>query len=409
MVPAIGRLASRLQSIGDEPSSKSELAAKNLERNQIIKAIDTANIELSQATSMLDGLEGRLELDGRQLGEMDGEKERLAFELEQRRHQIEELRSKSQTLEAELKALRDQEQQIIDSSGSAYGVLQEYERKIKALADNERRLSKEHNIIERESALLRKDVSDLTAEESRQTNDLVWLGYKNLLDEMDVGGAIRELSDEYECVKSKINLRADEAYVQVMDGYRGMSTRRNQLESERNSIVSFIEQIVKEKEKLFMEAFQRVDGDIRNTFEKMTGGAAWLEIENPTDIFSSGVMLLVRFPGKNVPRESTALSGGEKTIAATVFLLALQSLKPSPFYLMDEVDAHLDAQNTERLSKVLLERSRDNQIIMVTLKDTTVAKAALIYGVYSREGVSQVVKYKNPAQVPLAQISENKA
>ncbi|HKZ62591.1 MAG TPA: chromosome segregation SMC family protein [Nitrososphaera sp.] len=409
LVPAIGRLSSMLQSIGDEPSSKSELAAKNLQRNHIIKAIDSANIELGQATSMLGGLEGRFELDMRQLGEMDGEKERLALELEQRKHQIAELRGKSQSLEAELKALRDQEQQIIDSSGSAYGVLQEYERKIKALAESERRLSKEHNIIERESALLRKDVADLTEAESRHTNDLVWLGYKNLHDEMDVGLAIKELTDEYEGVKSRINLRADEAYMQVMDGYRGMSTRRNQLESERNSIVSFIEQILKEKEKVFMEAFQRVDGDIRTTFERMTGGSAWLEIENPADIFSSGVMLLVRFPGKNVPRESTALSGGEKTIAATVFLLALQSLKPSPFYLLDEVDAHLDAQNTERLAKVLLERSKDNQIIMVTLKDTTVAKAALIYGVYPREGVSQVVKYKSPAQVPLAQISENKA
>jgi chromosome segregation protein len=409
LAPAIGRLSARLQSIGDEPSSKSELAAKNLERNQLIKAIDTANIELGQATSMLGGFEGRLELDTRQLGEMDDEKDRLALELEQRKHQIEELRTMSQSLEAELKVLRDQEQQIIDSSGSAYGVLQEYERNIKALAENERRLSKEHNIIERESALLRKDVADLTAEESRHTNDLVWLGYKSLLDEMDVGAAIKELTEEYEGVKSRINLRADEAYVQVMDGYRGMSTRRNQLESERNSIVSFIEQIVKEKEKVFMEAFQRVDGDIRSTFEKMTEGAAWLEIENPADIFSSGVMLLVRFPGKTVPRESTALSGGEKTIAATVFLLALQSLKPSPFYLMDEVDAHLDAQNTERLSKVLLERSRDNQIIIVTLKDSTVAKAALIYGVYPKEGASQVVKYKNPAQIPLAQISENKA
>jgi len=409
LAPAIGKLAAKLQSIGDEPSSKSELATKNLERNQIIKAIDSANIELGQATSILGGLEGRLELDVRQLGEMDSEKERLALELEQRKRQIEELRGKSQTLEAELKALRDKEQQIIDSSGSAYGVLQEYERKIKALAENERRQSKEHNIIERESALLRKDVADLTAEESRQTNDLVWLGYKNLLDEMDVSAAIKELTDEYEAVKSRINLRADEAYIQVMDGYRGMSTRRNQLESERNSIVSFIGQIVKEKEKVFMEAFQRVDGDIRGTFEKMTGGAAWLEIENPVDIFASGVMLMVKFPNKNVARESTALSGGEKTIAATVFLLALQSLKPSPFYLMDEVDAHLDAQNTERLSKVLLERSKDNQIIMVTLKDSTVAKAALIYGVYPKEGASQVIKYKNPAQVPLAQISENKA
>ena len=63
---------------------------------------------------------------------------------------------------------------------------------------------------------------------------------------------------------------------------------------------------------------------------------------------------MVQFPGKS-GRESRALSGGEKTMAPTVFLLALQSLKPSPFYLMDEVDAHLDTENNERLSKVLLD------------------------------------------------------
>ena len=89
--------------------------------------------------------------------------------------------------------------------------------------------------------------------------------------------------------------------MQVMDGYRGMSARRNQLESERNSIVSFIEQIVKEKEKVFIEAFQKVDNDIRATFEKMTGGLAWLEIENPEDIFSSGIMLLGTVPRQDCP------------------------------------------------------------------------------------------------------------
>ena len=402
LMPAMEKLASTLQSIGYKSSSKTELAAKNIEHNKIVKAIDAANIERGQSISILSGLEAKLELDTQQRGEMDQENERLTLELEERKRQIEQLRRKSQSFEAELKGLRDQEQQIIASSGSAYGVLQEYERKIKALSETERKLSKEYNVIERESALLRKDLADLTAEESRQINDLLRLGYKNLLDEMDVDTAIKELTDEYEAVKSRINLRADEAYVQVMDGYRGMSTRRNQLEDERNSIISFIEQIVKEKEKVFMEAFRKVDTDIRETFEKMTEGSAWLEIENPADIFSSGVMLLVQFPDKSVPRESTTLSGGEKTIAATVFLLALQSLKPSPFYLLDEVDAHLDAENTERLSKVLLERSKDNQIIMVTLKDSTVAKAALIYGIYPKEGASQVVKYKNPAQISLA-------
>src|SRR3712207_2557379 len=123
-----------------------------------------------------------------------------------------------------------------------------------------------------------------------------------------------------------------------------MSNRKNHLETERNSIVLFIEEIVKEKENVFMDAFNKVDNDIRKTFSQVTGGAAWLEIENVEDVFSSGIMLMVQFPGKQ-GRESTALSGGEKTMAATIFLLAIQALKPSPFYLMDEVDAHLDAQD----------------------------------------------------------------
>jgi chromosome segregation protein len=401
LTPTLEKVSSRLQSISEEPLSKYELADKNIAHNQLVKAIDVANIELGQTISILGGLESKLELDIQHLAEMNQENERLSLELEERKRQIEEMYRKSRSLDAELKGLRDQEQQIISSSGSAYSVLQEYERKIKALSESERKMSKQYNSTERESALLRKDITDLTAEESHQISDLLALGYKNLLDEMDVETAIKELTDEYEALKSRINLRADEAYVQVVDGYRGMSTRRNQLESERNSIVSFIEQIVKEKEKVFLEAFQKVDSDIRATFEKMTGGLAWLEIENSEDIFSSGVMLLVRFPGKTVPRESTTLSGGEKTIAATVFLLALQSLKPSPFYLMDEVDAHLDAENTDRLSKILLERSKDSQIIMVTLKDSTVSKAPLIYGIYPKEGASQVVKYKNPTRVAL--------
>jgi len=405
ITPSISKLAERLQKM-DESAAKAELAGKNVERNQVVRQADALNIEVNQLVSSLSGMESRLESDQRQLAQMDDERDRLTAELAQRRKQADETGAKSQVLESELRSLREQEQHIIDSSGNSYSVLQEYERKIKALSEEERRLSKENNILERESALLRKDVADLTAQESRLVNDLLWLGYKGLLDTMDVELAIKELEKEYEDVKTRINLRADESYVQVMEGYRGMSSRKNQLETERNSIVSFIEQIVKEKKEMFMDAYTKVDGDIRSTFSRLTGGSARLELENPDDVFAGGVMLLVAFPGK-VARESTALSGGEKTITATVFLLALQSLKPSPFYLMDEVDAHLDAQNTERLSKILTERSKNSQIIMVTLKDSTVARATLIYGIYPRQGVSQVVKYRNPGQVPLAQINNN--
>ena len=120
--PAMEKLSSSLESISEEPSSKNELADKNILHNQIVKAIDIANIELGQTISILGGLEAKLELDMQYLAEMTQEDERLSLELEERKRQIEEMYRKSQSLEAELKGLRDQEQQIIGSSGSAYSV-----------------------------------------------------------------------------------------------------------------------------------------------------------------------------------------------------------------------------------------------------------------------------------------------
>ena len=333
-------------------------------------------------------------------------KEQLKNELIQRRGQANELHIKLDSIEAELMLLRDQEQKIIDSAGTSYSVLQQYEQKIKLLTEKERILSRSYNAIEREAAILRKDISDLASRESRYFNDLNSLGYDDLLEEFDIDAVNKELTNEYETMKSRINLRASESYDQLIEGYRSMSSRKNQLETERNSIVLFVEEISKEKKNVFMDAFNKVDNSIRTTFSEVTGGAAWLQLENTEDIFSSGILFMVMLPGKP-ERESTALSGGEKTMASIVFLLALQPLKPSPFYLMDEVDAHLDAQNTERLSKVLLQRSKGNQIIMVTLKDSTVAKADLIYGVYSKEGISRLVKYSHNNQVPLAEIKSN--
>lgn len=402
LTPSMKKVLERIGAI-DDSTIRNELDKINLRRNLILKSIEELDFDLRQTMTSSASMNSKIEISLERMKGMEDEKDQLISELSHRRTQAKELEIKLKSIESELNSLRDQEQQIIDSSGSSYSIVQEYDKKLKLMNENERKLNKEYNTIEKDNALLRKDILDQTAEESRLTNDLHWLGYKSLLETFDVDTVIKELTHEYEAIKARINLRADESYVQVIEGYRSMSNRKNHLETERNSIVLFIEEIVKEKENVFMDAFNKVDNDIRKTFSEVTGGVAWLEIENVEDVFSSGIMLMVQFPGKQ-GRESTALSGGEKTMAATIFLLAIQSLKPSPFYLMDEVDAHLDAQNTERLSKVLLERSKDNQIVMVTLKDSTITKVDLIYGVYSKNGVSQVVKYRYPNQLSLAEI-----
>jgi chromosome segregation protein len=382
-----------------------EFSSLNSEKNELLKILEVSEIETRENITSLTSTENAFKIQNEKKTELQLEIERLRLEHKQKLLEVGTGTKTSDDLEAELVRLREEEQQIIKTGGDSYSVLQEYDRKLKSYSEQEKQFLRESNTIEKESIALKKDVTNFSSQESQIYNDLVWLGYKELVDseKFDVENVIRELTLESDKIRSNLNLRADESYTQVTDGYRGMSTRKNELESERNSIVLFIEEIVSEKKTVFMQAFEKVNEDIKKTFLEVSGANAYLQLENQEDVFSGGLMYLVQFPGKPA-RESTSLSGGEKTMAATIFLLALQSLKPSPFYLMDEVDAHLDAQNTEKLSKVLFERSQGNQIVLVTLKESTVAKADQIYGVYPKAGISQIVYYKNPSHVPLAQV-----
>jgi chromosome segregation protein len=406
-------IAGKINSLNNESTGK-KLAQANWTRNTILKSMDDTEYQLREHRESLRSLENEIEISVNRIENLKREKDDdLGLELKEKNKQVLDLHRELALQENELKGLRDQEQQIIDSSGASFTVLQEYEKNIRTLTDNDRKTTREYHNLEKDIAVLKKDIVDLESKEFELTSSLNQIGYdseeESSLEGVDVEETIQQLTREYESLRPRINLRAHDNYVQVIEGYRGMSSRKNQLEEERNSIVLFVEEIDKEKKNVFMEAFKKVDTNLRMTFSEVSGdgGHAWLEIENLEDIFSNGIMLMVQFPGKS-PRESTILSGGEKTMAGTVFLLALQSLKPSPFYLLDEVDAHLDSQNTDRLSRVLLSRSLEsNQIIMVTLKDSTVSKAGLVYGVYPREGVSQIVKYKQNNQQAIAEIHKS--
>ncbi|MGA9845184.1 MAG: chromosome segregation SMC family protein [Nitrososphaeraceae archaeon] len=404
LTSTMDRITQQLK-INEDSVYKNELVEVGSRKTQIIKLIENFDFELRELIT--SSTSSKIDLDNyvERANSGDEEMRQLESEVHEKNGQLLGLRNIVQSVESEIQTCRDQEQQTIDASGASYTILQEYEAQIRLLMEDEKKLSKEINALERDFVVNQKDVSNLNNEELEHYNELNDLGYKNLLDSFDVDVAIKELNIEYEKIRNTINLRAVESYGQVVDGYRGMSTRRNELETERNSIISFIEETVKEKKEVFMDAFTKVDDNIRKTFSEITGGSARLELEDADDI-SSGILLMVQFPGKNA-RESTSLSGGEKTMAATIFLLALQSLRPSPFYIMDEVDAHLDAENTDRLSKVLVQRSKDSQIIMVTLKDSIVAEASLVYGVYPKGGVSQVIKYNQQNKLPITEIRSN--
>ncbi|HEY0579740.1 MAG TPA: hypothetical protein VGC75_03435, partial [Candidatus Nitrosocosmicus sp.] len=345
----INRLKKEIEQIEKEKEFEN-LTQLNVQKKEMVNDLEIKNKKVRQLLLNQSILKNNLENINIQYQKLIDEKKDMEIEKENKQVILEKSKRELIEVEENLRRLREKENEVIQLNSSTYAKTQEFDRIYRRLTENEKKANKELSLLEKEVAIINKDLLDFQNQKINQINDLQELGYKEILESFDVERLYQDLKIEYESIREKINLRADETYLEIIDGYRGMSNKKNQLEEERKSIVKFIEETGKEKEFVFTNALKKVDEDIRKTFSSITGGNAWLELEDQENIFSEGILLIVQFPNKQ-SRESTSLSGGEKTMAGIVFLLALQSLKPSPFYLMDEVDAHLDAQNTERLSK----------------------------------------------------------
>lgn len=378
---------------GEQDRIANELSRINMKKSDIEKMYTTIMNEYRDKSSQQTTLQTQDNREQSQFNRLSNEIDSLNLEHNELESKIQELEKQKESKSEVLIKLREKEQELISTSGSSIGHLKEFDDKLNVLREQEAALTKQINILERQSDSLKRDLHDLLENETKLQQILTAFGFNKNMETFDVEPIVQGLNTELSSLNA-LNAKAPETYLEVSYGYRSMSTRKNSLEEERNSIVKFIEDIEKDKRQTFLDAFDKVDKEIRLIFNKMTGGNAWLELQNEDDIFNSGISYLIQFPNKP-KRESTSISGGEKTLAAIVFVLALQKLKPSPFYLFDEVDAHLDAPNSERLANILEERSKESQFIMVSLKDSVIQKAKLIYGVFPKNGVSNVVTYKD--------------
>ncbi|MDG6923914.1 MAG: chromosome segregation protein SMC, partial [Nitrososphaerota archaeon] len=306
---------------------------------------------------------------------------------------------KLQELEANLSSLREREAETIDRAAKYQPMLDSIDAQLKSTKLEEDATRKSLSAADKEFFSSSNDLNRLLDNERNLLGELAIFGYAEPIEAFEgADELLRELNGEFGNLKNNVNFNADKNYREIFENYKYSSVRKNELEKERNAIVTFIETIDTEKRKVFMEAFEKIDKELRMIFTKITDGNAWLELEKPDSIFDSGVFLMAQFPGK-LPRDSSSVSGGEKTMAAISFILAIQAVFPSPFYVFDEVDAHLDSVYSGRFAGILAERCGFSQIIIVSLKDTVVSKATSVIGVYMTQGSSKVIRYKSGMEV----------
>jgi chromosome segregation protein len=191
-----------------------------------------------------------------------------------------------------------------------------------------------------------------------------------------------------------VNQLALSHYTEQISRYKELSLRMNELEQEKQAILKFMDEIESRKRKAFTEAFEKINQNLQKYFSKLTGGGnAALKLETPEEPFSGGIDMIVQFPHKPSIVVSGA-SGGERSVAAVSFIFAIREFTPVSFCILDEIDAHLDAFHVSKLADLLLEESEKTQFIVITLKPEMVSKAQKVYGVYERNGVSNVISAK---------------
>ena len=363
------------------------------EVNTLRQKLGTVQVEYSTRQSQFDNvLRVGYENSKIQLSKVEQQQRRVEKEIAEALEEREELKG-------EIAKLEKSRVELSKTVFSAREEAKKFTTQIDAIDTELRLYDAEYEQAEMLVNQLQLSVQTCMLKLQQYMSQLKQFGYERPLETTakqieEAGTSIKMMRFELERIGG-VNQLALSHYAEQISRYRELSLRLNELEREKQAIVQFMDEIEAKKRRVFMEAFEKINTNLRKYFSKLTGGGTSnLQLENPEDCFSGGIDMLVQFPNKPSIVVSGA-SGGERSVAAVAFIFALKEFTPATFYILDEIDAHLDAFHVSKLADVLLEESEKIQFIVITLKAEMVNRAQRVYGVYERNGVSSVVTAKS--------------
>ncbi len=205
---------------------------------------------------------------------------------------------------------------------------------------------------------------------------------------------VRELDQKLDSM-GPVNVDAIQEYDELEERYKFLEQQNDDLNSSKAELLEVIAKINTTTKTLFSETFEKVRVNFQEMFTELFGGGkANLVLQDESDPLESGIEIIAKPPGKQL-QSITLLSGGEKTMTAVALLFSIYMVKPSPFCVLDEMDAPLDESNINRFIKILDRFSSQSQFVVISHNKRTIAKADIIYGVTMEEhGVSKLVGVK---------------
>ena len=365
-----------------------EVTAQKTERAALEAEQSTAKAHLEDLSALRSAMEGDREKKLALIETMEADSQRLQKE-------IEELTRQQSGNDTEIAACNEKLRAVTADRAKteADKTRTEHEAQEK---------NKDILNMERASALLeQKKVT--TSMEERQIVDKLWetygltpgtAGEKRVELESTAAGnrRVSELKRKIAALGTP-NLGAIEEYARVNERYTYLVSQRDDVLTAKRELESIIRDITKEMTQIFVEQFGRIDHYFGQVFEEMFGGGKGsLILEDPENPLTCGIEIRVQPPGKQV-KTITLLSGGEKAFVATALYFAILKVRPTPFCLLDEIDAALDDRNVERFAGYLHNLSKKTQFIVITHRRGTMEAADVLYGVTMQEqGVSKLLR-----------------
>lgn len=317
----------------------------------------------------------------------------------------EEVLKKEEEIQSVKKAVEDAREEALKDEEKMNQALAEKEKmnqEHKAFFSRRDELSARMNLLDKESYRLTNQKEKLEERQEAQVN-YMWEEYEmtysqaliqmpeELMERSEIQKGISDMRMEIRRL-GNVNVNAIEEYKELSERHTFMKTQHDDLVTAEETLRGIIEELDTGMRKQFEEKFQQIRQEFDKAFKELFGGGkGTLELDEEQDILEAGIRIISQPPGKKL-QNMMQLSGGEKALTAIALLFAIQNLKPSPFCLLDEIEAALDDSNVTRYAQYLHKLTKNTQFIIITHRRGTMTAADRLYGITMQEkGVSTLV------------------
>ncbi len=438
----VTRLEQQLATVEVENRELRDAVAASREEQETLTAeIETLTQKRTRTQRWIERVSEQIEAENRKHAEVSGNCQEMKVFLAGQHQKLQSLKSELETLEesqqqtakniAEQQAIIDSDEQTKIDLGEQVEAAQreflrlegdraEAEAKVDELSEERETLLQEVTVLQKEMRATRrnfekqnrkrhqlevkttqlemriKSVSTRIHDKYQVSIDALppLANDEQVMDEIDLLDSIEKLKAELSSMGA-VNLKAIEAYEEHKKRHDFLIAQRDDVQQSMQATIQAIQKINQTSRAVFLETFEQVQANFQEVFTQLFGGGETeLLLTDSSDVLDSGIEIMARPPGKR-PQSITQLSGGERSLVAIGLLFAVFKIKPSPFCVLDEVDAALDEANVLRFANLIRAYAENTQFIIITHNRRTMEIADAMYGVTMEQaGISKIVSAK---------------